>query len=119
MEGLEAVRKELEAKRSQVAEALAATRKDASALEADLERIEAALSALSGKRAKKGSGRGRAKKPSASKEEVREVILEVRRAEPQAKGDALRDAVKAGIRKRGRALTGFGIVYPKALKDTS
>ena len=111
MEGLEDVKKELEAKRQEIARELQSAKDSIGSLEGDLRRVDDALAALTGKKAK---ARSRAKKPAPTVDELREQIASIRADDPFAEADEVEEAVRAGVKKNGKSLTGFGDLYARA-----
>ena len=116
MDGIEDVKRELETKREEIALELQAASEVICGLESDLKRIEDALGALTGKKAK---GRSRSKKPVPTVEELREHVVSVRAELPFADGEKLEETVRARVKKAGKSLAGFAALYGEALSGAA
>ena len=114
MHGFESVEHELEARRAQLEQELASVRGRMSEIEADLERVHDAMSALTGAK-KKSKSKGRAKKPVPSVPELHQHIAQVREENPYADASALEKAVRARVQEQGGSLTGFKMLFAEAL----
>jgi|SoiMethySBSTD1v2_1073268.scaffolds.fasta_scaffold51391_3 predicted nucleic acid-binding Zn-ribbon protein len=116
MEGLEDVKKELEAKRMQLEHELDEAKGKLSAIEADLRRVDDALGALT---KKKGKSRSSPKKPSLTVDSVRQNIADARLQAPFAAGRELEDLVRSLAQKSGGSMGEFEKLYVQALAGTS
>lgn len=114
MHGFESVEHELEARRQQLEQELASVRGRMGEIEADLERVHDAMSALTGAK-KKTKGKGRAKKPVPSVPELHQHIAHAREQNPYADAGALEKAVRALVQEHGGSLTGFKMLFAEAL----
>lgn len=114
-QGFESVRHELDAKRQQLEQDLAAVRGRASEIEADLERVHEALSALTGSKKKAKSRPSRSKKPAASVEDLQACIALVRERNPFAAAAELESSVRAMLKDSGSSLAGFKTLFAEAL----
>ncbi len=116
MEGFEAVKKELEAKRMQLEHELDEAKGKLAAVERDLERVDEALGALTKSKAKKkGKSRGASRKTALTLEDLRFHLAEARQQMPFATGRELQDAVHSLVQKSGSSLTDFEALYTQAL----
>jgi hypothetical protein len=113
-EGFETVQHELDQKRQQIEQELAAVRGREAELEAALERVHEALGALTGHK-KKSRNRSRAKKPATTREDLQQHIASVRSQNPFADAGALEKAVRALVQQSGTSLTGFKTLFAEAL----
>ncbi len=113
MESLEDVKKELEAKHEQLSIELESARGKMAAIEADLQRVDEALGALTN--SKKGKARARSKKSAPTVDEIRKVLAAVREQFPFVEGQELAEAVRSQLKKRGGSLSGFEALYAEAL----
>jgi hypothetical protein len=115
-QGFESVENELEQKRLQLEQDLAALRGQEAELEAALERVHEALGALSGAGKKKARRSGsRSKKPAPSIADLQRHLEGVRSETPFADGVALEKAVRELVRASGASLTGFKRLFAEAL----
>jgi len=113
MQGFESVEHELEQKRLQLEQELAALRGKESELQADLERVHEALGALTGHK-KKTRSRSR-KKPASTVQELQQHIAQVREQTPSADAGSLERAVRQLVKESGASLTGFKMLFAEAL----
>lgn len=113
-QGFESVRHELEAKRQQLEQDLAAMRGRAKEIEGDLERVHEALEALTGGK-KKSKRSARPKKPAPTVEELRVYIGRVRERNPFAAAAELEAGVRAMVKESGSSFTGFKTLFAEAL----
>jgi hypothetical protein len=115
MNGFDAVRHELDAKRQQLEQELQAAQGKVAELQTDLERVHEALEALIGPK-KRSKGRARpGKKPAPSVQELQGHIAHVRQAKPFASAHELQKAVRALVREAGGSLAGFPRLFAEAL----
>lgn len=115
-QGFESVRHELDAKRQQLEQDLAAVRGRASEIEADLERVHEALGALTGSKRKASKSRpSRSKKPAATVEDLQACIALVRERNPFFAAAELESSVKAMLKDSGSSLSGFKMLFAEAL----
>lgn len=114
-QGFESVRHELDAKRQQLEQDLAAVRGRASEIEADLQRVHEALEALTGSKRKTKSRPSRSKKPAASVEDLQACIALVRERNPFAAAAELESSVRAMLKDGGSSLAGFKTLFAEAL----
>lgn len=113
-EGFESVQNELDQKRQQIEQELAAVRGRETELEADLERVHEALGALTGHK-KKSRNRTRARKAATTREDLQQHIAHVRGQNPFADAGALEKAVRVLVQESGTSLTGFKTLFAEAL----
>jgi hypothetical protein len=114
MHGFESVEHELEARRAQLEQELASVRGRMGEIEADLERVHDAMSALTGAK-KKSKGKSRAKKPVPSVPELHRHIAQAREENPYADAGALEKVVRVRVQEQGGSLTGFKMLFAEAL----
>lgn len=114
MQGFESVEHELEARRKELEQQLAAVRGQMSEIEADLERVHDAMAALTGAK-KKSKSKSRTKKPVPSVEDLRQHIAHVRQENPFADAGTLEKAVRARVQQHGGSLSGFKRTFAEAL----
>jgi hypothetical protein len=115
-QGFESVRHELDAKRQQLEQDLAAVRGRASEIEADLERVHEALGALTGSKRKASKSRpSRSKKPAATVEDLQACIALVRERNPFFAAAELESSVRAMLKDSGSSLSGFKMLFAEAL----
>ncbi len=118
MEAFESVKHELEAKRRQLEHDLEAARGKVSGIEADLERVDEALGALTGAK-RKGKSRSRSrKKPAPSVEELQRHLDRVRQQDPFADAHRLQEAVRSLVRESGASLSRFRSRFAEALASS-
>jgi phage shock protein A len=115
MESFDPIRHELVAKRHQLEQDLKTAQDHVSAIEADLERVDEALGALSGEK-KRSRRRGRSRqKPVPTVAEIQAHIEHVRQESPFADANALLESVRSLVRERGSSLSGFKALFAEAL----
>ena len=124
-QGFETVKHELEQKRLQLEQDLAAIRGRAAVIEADLERVHEALGALTGqKRSQKGGQKGgqkkarrstRASKPATTVQDLQRYIALVREQKPFASAAELEKGVRALVQESGSSLSRFKAHFAEAL----
>jgi hypothetical protein len=114
MHGFETVEHELEARRAQLEQELAAVRGRMDEIQADLERVHDAMAALTGTK-KKSKAKARAKKPVPAIGELHEHIAHVRQHNPYANAAELEKAVRARVQEHGGSLAGFKALFAEAL----
>lgn len=114
-QGFESVQQELQAKHHQLEQELASVRGRASEIQADLERVQEALGALTGTKRKARPARARAKKPATSVEELQIHIAHVREDNPFAAAAELEASVRALVKESGGSLVGFKMLFAEAL----
>ena len=97
-----------------IADELKATQERIAALQKDVDKIDDALAALDGKRAK-AKPRSRTKKPTPLVDELREYVRATRQQNPSVDPTRLEKQVRAYVKKAGKSLAGFAPLYQKAL----
>lgn len=118
MEGFESVRQELIAKQQQLEHDLEAARGHMHTIEADLERVHEALSALTGEKKTRKSRRSSSKKPAPTVEDLQHHIAAVRSETPFADAKTIQGAVRARVREAGLSLAGFPTLFAQALASS-
>jgi predicted nucleic acid-binding Zn-ribbon protein len=114
MEGFEAVKKELEAKRMQLEHELDEAKGRLAAVEGDLRRVDEALGALT-KSKKKAKKSGAPRKPALTLGELRQHLAEAQHQSPFAAGRELQDVVRSLAERSGSSMTHFEELYTQAL----
>ena len=115
MEAFESVKHELDAKRQQLKHELEAARGKVSEIEADLERVDEALGALTGNKRKNKSRSRSRKRHTLSVEELQRHLDQVRQQDPFADAHKLQEAVRSLVRESGASLSGFDSSFAEAL----
>src|SRR5262245_31716735 len=100
MQGFESVAHELEQKRHALEQELAAARGRAAEIQADLERVHEAMSALTGQK-KRARSRARSKKPIPTVTDLQRHIGHVREQKPFADAVELERAVRVLVQEGG------------------
>ena len=118
MEGFESVRQELIAKQEQLERDLEAARGHMSTIEADLERVHEALTALTGEKKQRKSRRSASKKPAPSVHDLQHHIAAVRSETPFADAKAIQSAVRTRVKESGLSLAGFPTHFAEALASS-
>ena len=112
-EGFQSVQHELEQKRQQLEQELAAVRGRQSEIETDLERVHEALSALTGQ--KKKARKTKSAKPATTVEHLQEHIAHVRHQNPFADATMMEKAVRVLVQESGHSLANFKTLFAEAL----
>lgn len=115
MQGFESVEHELDTKRLQLEQELAAIRGKAAEIEVDLERVHEALEALTGNKRKTKSRTRSARKPASTVQDLLHHIAHVREGNPFADAVELERSVRALVKESGSSLTGFKALFAEAL----
>jgi chromosome segregation ATPase len=118
MEGFESVRQELIAKQEQLERDLEAARGHMSTIEADLERVHEALTALTGEKKQRRSRRSASKKPAPSVQDLQHHIAAVRAQTPFADAKAIQSSVRALVKESRLSLAGFPTLFAEALASS-
>ena len=118
MEGFESVRQELIAKREQLERDLEAARGHLGTIEADLERIHEALTALTGDKKPRARRKSASKRPTPSVQDLQHHIAAVRNETPFADAHAIQSSVRTRVRESGLSLAGFPTLFAQALASS-